>query len=268
MPSSAAGQRSPGSASAWRWPPRRPQRLPSCPPPGPAWARRSCRRSRRSGRLCRPPFWEVSSIPATTPGWTSQACPRVPPVRCAAACSRAPRWRWPSCRGGRRRPAPQPAPWLPGVGQLAMGENQPMSALPEHAVPGPAGRPGLRERKKARTRAAIREHAFRLFREHGYDATTVEQIAASAEVSPSTCFRYFPTKEDVVLQDDMDTRMLDALERQPASLSPVPALRNSIREVYAHLSADEWTQEQQRHQLILTVPELHARILEEITSSL
>jgi len=75
---------------------------------------------------------------------------------------------------------------------------------------------GLRERKKARTRASLREHALRLFGEQGYHATTVEQIAAAAEVSPSTFFRYFPTKEDLVLQDDMDTRMVEALERQPA----------------------------------------------------
>jgi hypothetical protein len=60
----------------------------------------------------------------------------------------------------------------------------------------------MRERKKARTRAAIREHALRLFREHGYGATTVEQIAEAAEVSPATFYRYFPTKEDVVLDND------------------------------------------------------------------
>ena len=83
-----------------------------------------------------------------------------------------------------------------------------------------AGRVSLRERKKARTRASLREHALRLFREQGYQATTVEQIAAAAEVSPSTFFRYFPTKEDVVLQDDMDTRMIAALEQQPAGLGP------------------------------------------------
>ena len=94
-----------------------------------------------------------------------------------------------------------------------------------------AGPSSLRERKKARTRAALREHALRLFREQGYQATTVEQIAAAAEVSPSTFFRYFPTKEDVVLQDDMDTRMIAALEQQPAGLGPVAAVRAAVRQV-------------------------------------
>ena len=89
---------------------------------------------------------------------------------------------------------------------------------------------GLRERKKARTRASLREHALRLFREQGYQATTVEQIAAAAEVSPSTFFRYFPTKEDVVLQDDMDARMVEAFARQPPDLAPVAAIRAAMRE--------------------------------------
>src|SRR6202034_2482946 len=91
-----------------------------------------------------------------------------------------------------------------------------------------AGNPmGLRERKKARTRAAIRQQALRLFRERGYSATTVEQIAAAAEVSPATFFRYFPTKEDVVLQDDMDLVTLEALEAQPAGLGPIAAMRSA-----------------------------------------
>ncbi|MFH9403424.1 TetR family transcriptional regulator [Streptomyces sp. NPDC017638] len=65
-------------------------------------------------------------------------------------------------------------------------------------------RPGLRERKKAKTRRLLRQEALRLFVEQGYDDTTVEQICDAADISPSTFFRYFPTKEDVVLTDDPD----------------------------------------------------------------
>src|SRR5437016_8102361 len=89
---------------------------------------------------------------------------------------------------------------------------------------------GLRERKKAKTRAAIQAEALRLFREQGYDATTVEQIADAAEVSPSTFFRYFPTKEDVLLRDDMDELWLDLLRAQPPGLPPLPALRAALHE--------------------------------------
>ncbi|MDR4215793.1 helix-turn-helix transcriptional regulator, partial [Bacillus paralicheniformis] len=61
---------------------------------------------------------------------------------------------------------------------------------------------GLRERKKTRTKTTIQQHALRLFKEQGYQATTVEQVAAAAEVAPSTVFRYFPTKEDLAVLDD------------------------------------------------------------------
>ena len=127
---------------------------------------------------------------------------------------------------------------------------------------------GLRERKKARTRASIREHALRLFREQGYHATTVEQIAAAAEVSPSTFFRYFPTKEDVVLQDDMDTRMVEALERQPAGLGPVTAVRAATREVFASYSAADLDLIQQNAALTVSVPEVRARALDEFARTI
>src|ERR1700737_1047295 len=118
---------------------------------------------------------------------------------------------------------------------------------------------GLRERKKARTRASIREHALRLFREQGYQKTTVEQIAAAAEVSPSTFFRYFPTKEDVVLQDDMDTRMIEAVERQPADLAPLTAVRAAVREAFASYTAADLDLIAENAALTVTVPEVRAR---------
>ena len=123
--------------------------------------------------------------------------------------------------------------------------------------------PGLRERKKARTRASIREHALRLFREQGYDGTTVEQIAAAAEVSPSTFFRYFPTKEDVVLQDDMDVRLFEAFERQPPDLAPIAAVRAALRESTAGFSPQEWELLREATALSMTVPEVRARTLDE-----
>ena len=133
-----------------------------------------------------------------------------------------------------------------------------MTELPSVSQDRPCG---LRERKKARTRAAIREHALRLFRENGYQRTTVEQIAAAAEVSPSTFFRYFPTKEDLVLQDDMDTRMIEAFERQPSGLSPVAAVRAGVREAFSSYTEAELETVRETTTLTMTVPEVRARAM-------
>jgi AcrR family transcriptional regulator len=127
---------------------------------------------------------------------------------------------------------------------------------------------GLRERKKARTRASIREHALRLFREHGYQATTVEKIAEAAEVSPSTFFRYFPTKEDVVLQDDMDVRMIEALDQQPPELGPVAAVRAAARQMFTSYTAADMDILRQTTALTLTVPEIRARALDEFARTI
>jgi AcrR family transcriptional regulator len=133
-----------------------------------------------------------------------------------------------------------------------------MSALDEQASP----RLGLRERKKAKTRAAIREHALRLIGEQGYDATTVEQIAEAAEVSPSTFFRYFPTKEDVVLQDDMDLLWIDALRAQPPGLSPIAAMRAALHEAFANMSGEDLAVLRQTMDLA-AIPAVRARMLDE-----
>ncbi len=127
---------------------------------------------------------------------------------------------------------------------------------------------GLRERKKAKTRAAIREHALRLFRERGYSATTVEQIAAAAEVSPATFFRYFPTKEDVVLQDDLDVVTLAALEAQPAELGPIAAMRAATRTMLAGMTPEELARLAETTELSLSVPEVRARAVDEFTRTI
>ncbi len=133
----------------------------------------------------------------------------------------------------------------------------------------PAGRPaGLRERKKARTRAAIREHALRLFRDQGYAATTVEQIAAAADVSPATFFRYFPTKEDVVLQDDMDILTMEALEAQPRDLSAIAAVRGAAADALAAMTPEDLEGLAETTRLTFAVPEVRARALDELTRTI
>ena len=118
---------------------------------------------------------------------------------------------------------------------------------------------GLRERKKARTRTAIQRHALRLFGEQGYQATTVEQVAAAAEVSMSTVFRYFPTKEDLLVLDgyhSLATSVAEAFRRQPADLGPVGALRGALRVAFAGLSPEDRAARWERDVLVLRVPEL------------
>nr|BFE83596.1 hypothetical protein GCM10020093_061970 [Planobispora longispora] len=126
---------------------------------------------------------------------------------------------------------------------------------------------GLRERKKARTRRTIREQALRLFAEQGYEATTVEQIAEAAEISPSTFFRYFPAKEDVVLQDDYDPPVAALLAGQPAGLAPVPALRAATREAFARISAEEERRILARAKLLLGHPALRARTVDHLVGA-
>jgi len=124
-------------------------------------------------------------------------------------------------------------------------------------------RPSLRERKKAKTRAAIQEHALRLFTEQGYEQTTIEQIADAAEVSPSTFFRYFPTKEDVVLYDAFDPLMVEAFRAQPRELSLIQAMRGATHEVFSDLSDEEMAQMRERFTLMTAVPELRAAVIDQ-----
>lgn len=129
-------------------------------------------------------------------------------------------------------------------------------------------RPGLRERKKARTRATIQASALRLFHEQGYDATTIEQIIEAADVSETTFFRYFPAKEDLVLQDEYDPRLIEAFHAQPAHLPPVAALRAAFAATFADMTDEQRAEQKDRVTLTFSVPKLRAAMLDQISQAI
>lgn len=115
--------------------------------------------------------------------------------------------------------------------------------------------------KRARTRAAIQRAALRLFDEHGYDQVTVERIAAEAGVSHTTFFRYFPTKEDVVLGDDYDPFITGLVAARPEA-DPVERVRLGIADAFALVGPEELAAVRERTRLLLSAPALRARIWE------
>ena len=132
----------------------------------------------------------------------------------------------------------------------------------------PSPRPGLRERKKVRTRSEIQHAALRLFRKKGYENTTVSEIADAAEVSQSTFFRYFGSKEALVFQDDFDDLLIEAFQRQPPELSPLQAIRSAIREGFAGITPEEAADAVERMELVMKVPELRAAVAGELVESI
>jgi AcrR family transcriptional regulator len=91
-------------------------------------------------------------------------------------------------------------------------------------------RPGLRERKKQQTRETIARVALELFAEHGYEETTLADIADAADVSKRTIFAYFESKEDILFCDEptIYEQLKDKLEHRPAGSTTVDALREFL----------------------------------------
>ena len=101
--------------------------------------------------------------------------------------------------------------------------------------------PGLRERKKVRTRQLIAETARRLFVERGFDAVPVADVARAAEVSEATVFNYFPTKEDLVFygMEAFETELLDAVRTRPVGEPVVKAFARFVLRPRGMLAADD-----------------------------
>ena len=122
---------------------------------------------------------------------------------------------------------------------------------------------GLRERKKRDRRRRIEDVAIDLFVRQGFDATTIEQIAAAADIAPRTFFSYFATKDDLVLADYTDRldRILHELDQRPAEEPAWEALRASFAAV-----ADDYAAEADRLRRRFTImaanPSVFARSLQ------
>jgi AcrR family transcriptional regulator len=128
--------------------------------------------------------------------------------------------------------------------------------LPESAL-------GLRERKKLKTRAALAKEAMRLFMKQGFAETTIEEIADAAEVSPSTFFNYFASKEDLILQDDLDPVIIAAFNAQPPELGPIAALRAAMNSTFSAISPEEMAMVRQRTVLVQRDPDVRAAMLSQ-----
>ncbi|MEV4053370.1 TetR family transcriptional regulator [Amycolatopsis sp. NPDC049688] len=92
---------------------------------------------------------------------------------------------------------------------------------------------GRRERKKAQTRQALADAALALFLERGYDQVGVKEVADAADVSVTTLFKHFPSKEALVFDqdDDIETALVQAVHGRPPAHTIVDALREHMLRV-------------------------------------
>jgi AcrR family transcriptional regulator len=132
------------------------------------------------------------------------------------------------------------------------------------AAAGAKAKPGLRERMRATVRSEVVEVALRLFTEQGFDQTTVDQIAAEAGLSRASLFRYFGTKEDMVLVglDETGRRIAEALAGRPDDERPWEALRRAF-DVLTRMNEAEPERTLVYLRMLQDTPSLRARHFEK-----
>jgi AcrR family transcriptional regulator len=123
----------------------------------------------------------------------------------------------------------------------------------------------LRERRRLRTRRAIQAQALQLFAEKGFQATTIEEIAAAAEMAPRTFFRYFPTKEEVVFWSEYPPMLAGFVAARPDDEPALEALQHGIVDGLAVI----WDQGEERERMLerlrlaFRTPALHPRMRQQ-----
>jgi AcrR family transcriptional regulator len=121
----------------------------------------------------------------------------------------------------------------------------------------------LRERKKDRTRRTLQAEALRLFTAKGFASTTVEEIAAAAEVAPRTFFRYFPTKEEVVFWADYQPTLAGFVAARPDQEPALEALRHGIVDGLATFYDQDRERLLERIKLSFRTPALQPRLRQQ-----
>ena len=120
----------------------------------------------------------------------------------------------------------------------------------------------LRQRQRAETRQRIQRQAIRLFAEQGYDATTVNEVAAAAGVAAMTVYRNFPTKEDLVLYDDFDQVAAATITELPATGSLADRIARTMLATFELAIAHDRDFLLTRLRLMISTPALQARHLD------
>lgn len=123
---------------------------------------------------------------------------------------------------------------------------------------------GLRERKKQQAMRTIQGIALDLFEQHGYARVTVEQVAAAADVSPSSVYRYFGSKERLVLHDEYDPQLLGLLANEGPPIVTAGDLLSLVRSaagvVIGSLDRHELRKIERRMRYVVTEPDVRARM--------
>ncbi|SCL28854.1 DNA-binding transcriptional regulator, AcrR family [Micromonospora pallida] len=122
----------------------------------------------------------------------------------------------------------------------------------------------LRARKTLHTKRLLRQQALRLFRARGYEATTVEEIAAAAKVSDRTFFRYFTNKEAVLLNDNYEPALRAALEQLPTDRHPLETVLLLVRSALGVIQDDDPDELFDRARLTLLTPALRSALMDDV----
>jgi AcrR family transcriptional regulator len=117
----------------------------------------------------------------------------------------------------------------------------------------------LRDRKKDRTRRTLQAQAVRLFAEQGFQATTIEEIAAAAEVAPRTFFRYFSSKEEVVFWSEHQPMLAGFVAARPDHEPAAQALRHGLTDGLATFYEQDRERLLERSRLACRTPALQPR---------